>query len=110
MIKILVVEDDRHTRKLVADVLQDEGFIPILAQDGLEALDVLDREHIDLMITDIMMPGLDGYSLTEMLRDANYDLPILMMTARETIRDKRRGFLVGTDDYMVKPLDEEELI
>ncbi len=110
MFKILVVEDDLHTRRLIADILEDERFSPVLARDGLEALDILDKEHIDLMITDIMMPGLDGYSLTEQLRDANYDLPILMMTAKETIRDKRRGFLVGTDDYMVKPVDEEELI
>jgi len=110
MFKILVVEDDFHTRKLIADVLQDERYIPVLAQDAQEALDILEHQHIDLMITDIMMPGMDGYSLTEMLRDAKYDFPILMMTAKETIKDKRKGFLVGTDDYMVKPVDEEELI
>ncbi len=110
MFNILVVEDDFHTRKLISDVLQDERYIPVVAQDAQKALDILEHQHIDLMITDIMMPGMDGYSLTEMLRDAKYDFPILMMTAKETIKDKRKGFLVGTDDYMVKPVDEEELI
>lgn len=110
MFHILVVEDDFHTRKLIADVLLDERYVPVLAEDAQKALDVLDHQHIDLMITDIMMPGMDGYTLTEMLRDAGYEFPILMMTAKETIKDKRKGFLVGTDDYMVKPVDEEELI
>lgn len=110
MFTILVVEDDFHTRKLIGDVLLDERYMPVLAEDAQKALDILDHQHIDLMITDIMMPGMDGYALTEMLRDAGYDFPILMMTAKETIKDKRRGFLVGTDDYMVKPVDEEELI
>ena len=110
MFNILVVEDDLHTRKLLEDVLLDERYKPVLAEDAREALDILDHRHIDLMITDIMMPGMDGYNLTQMLRDAGYDFPILMMTAKETIKDKRKGFLVGTDDYMVKPVDEEELI
>lgn len=110
MFNILVVEDDFHTRKLIEDVLLDERYIPVLAEDAQKVLDILDHQHIDLMITDIMMPGIDGYNLTEMLRDAGYDFPILMMTAKETIKDKRKGFLVGTDDYMVKPVDEEELI
>ncbi|HHU89429.1 MAG TPA: response regulator transcription factor [Clostridiaceae bacterium] len=110
MFNILVVEDDFHTRKLIADVLKDERYTPVLAQDAQEALNILERRHIDLMITDIMMPGMDGYSLTELLRDSGYDFPILMMTAKETITDKRKGFLAGTDDYMVKPVDEEELL
>jgi len=110
MIRILVVEDDPNTRKLMEDVLVDEKYTPVLAKDAQEALDILDHQHIDLMITDIMMPGMDGYALTEQLREAKYDLPILMVTARETIKDKRRGFIVGTDDYMVKPVDEEELV
>jgi len=110
MFRILVVEDDPNIRKLIEAVLLDEGYTPILAKDGQEALDLIDQQHIDLMITDIMMPGMDGYTLTEQLRDAGYDFPILMVTARETIKDKRKGFIVGTDDYMVKPVDEEELI
>jgi DNA-binding response OmpR family regulator len=110
MFNILVVEDDPNTRKLMKDTLLDERYTPILAQNAEEALEILDRRHIDLMITDIMMPGIDGYTLTEQLREAGYDFPILMVTARETIKDKRRGFIVGTDDYMIKPVDEEEML
>jgi len=110
MFDILVVEDDLNTRKLMEAVLRDERYNPIPAQDAQEALDILDRQHIDLMITDIMMPGMDGYTLTEQLREAGYDFPILMVTAKETIKDKRKGFIVGTDDYMIKPVDEEEMI
>ena len=110
MIRILVVEDDQNLRKLMEDVLRDARFNPVSAQNAEEALKVIDKQHIDLMITDIMMPGMDGYTLTEQLREAKYDLPILMVTAKETIKDKRKGFIVGTDDYMVKPVDEEELI
>jgi len=110
MIKILIVEDDHNLRKFMADVLYDERYTPITAKDAFEALEILEDQHIDLMITDIMMPGMDGYDLTQQLRDAGYDFPILMVTARGTIKDKRRGFVVGTDDYMVKPVDEEELV
>ena len=110
MFNILVVEDNLNTRKLMEDVLLDERYTPLLAANGQEALDILEHQHIDLMITDIMMPGMDGYTLTEQLRDAGYDFPILMATAKDTIKDKRKGFIVGTDDYMVKPIDEEELI
>jgi len=110
MFNILVVEDDFNTRKLMEAVLLDERYTPFLAANARDALEILDRQHIDLMITDIMMPGMDGYGLTEQLREAGYDFPILMVTAKETIKDKRKGFIVGTDDYMVKPVDEEELI
>ena len=110
MLRILVVEDDPHIRKLIEAVLLDERYTPVLAKDAQEALDIIDKQHIDLMVTDIMMPGMDGYTLTEQLRDAGFNFPILMVTARETIKDKRQGFIVGTDDYMVKPVDEEELI
>lgn len=94
----------------MGDVLRDERYTPFLASNAQEALQILDHNHIDLMITDIMMPDTDGYMLTQELREAGYDFPILMVTARETIKDKRKGFLVGTDDYMVKPVDEEELV
>lgn len=110
MLNILVVEDDVNTRKLMEAVLREAHFHPTLAENAQEALDILEHQHIDLMITDIMMPGIDGYVLTEQLRDAGYDLPILMVTAKEAIKDKRKGFIVGTDDYMIKPFDEEELI
>ncbi|MCL2698518.1 MAG: response regulator transcription factor [Oscillospiraceae bacterium] len=110
MIRILVVEDEPNIRKLMEAALLDERFSPVLAENAQEALNIIDEQHIDLMITDIMMPGMDGCTLTEQLREAGYDFPILMVTARESIKDKRKGFLVGTDDYMVKPVDEEELI
>jgi len=110
MFHILVVEDDFNTRKLMEAVLLEERYIPFLAANAQEALDLLEHQHIDLMITDIMMPGMDGYGLTEYLREAGYDFPILMVTAKETIKDKRKGFIVGTDDYMIKPVDEEEMI
>jgi len=90
--------------------LLDERYTPVLAKDAQEALDILENQHIDLMITDIMMPGMDGYTLTEQLRDAGYDFPVLMVTAKDTIKDKRKGFIVGTDDYMIKPVDEEEMM
>ncbi|MCL2549276.1 MAG: response regulator transcription factor, partial [Symbiobacteriaceae bacterium] len=110
MVKILLVEDDPHSRKLMEAVLRRESFTLVSAQDAQEALELLDHHQVDLMVTDIMMPGMDGYTLTEQLREAGYDFPILMVTARETAKDKRKGFLVGTDDYMVKPVDEEELL
>jgi DNA-binding response OmpR family regulator len=110
MLNILVVDDEPNMRRLIEIILSEEKFNTITAQDAEEALDIVDRHHIDLMITDIMMPGMDGYSLTEQLRSAGYDFPILMVTARESVKDRRRGFLVGTDDYLVKPFDEEEMI
>ena len=110
MFQILVVEDDVNTRKLMTAVLKENGFYPIPAANGMEALNMLDLHHIDLVILDIMMPGMDGYELTEHLRESNYSLPILMVTAKQLPEDKRRGFMVGTDDYMTKPVDEEEMI
>ena len=110
MFTILVAEDDPHTRKLIEAVLLDERYTPIMAANAQDALDILDRRHIDLLITDIMMPGMDGYALTEQLRSAGYQLPILMVSAKESGKDIRQGFLVGTDDYMTKPIDEEEML
>ena len=110
MLTILVVEDDANLGKLIEAVLRDERFNTILAGGVQEALDALDHHHVDLMITDIMMPGADGYSLTEQLRSAGYELPILMVTAKDTAKDKRKGFLAGADDYMVKPIDTEEMV
>lgn len=110
MFQILVAEDDTNTRRLMQAVLRENGFQPVLAADGLEALACLDRCHIDLAVVDVMMPGLDGFELTRQLRESGYTLPILMVTAREMPQDKKAGFLAGTDDYMVKPVDEEEMI
>lgn len=110
MFQILVVEDDKNTRKLMGAILKEHGYCPVLACDGLEALEVLDTQHIDLVVMDIMMPHMDGYELTRQLRNHDYSLPILMVTAKQLPEDKRKGFIVGTDDYMTKPVDEEEMI
>lgn len=110
MFQILVVEDDKNTRKLMEAVLLSNGYQPILAEDGARALKLLEQSKVDLMIVDVMMPGLDGFELTRTLRESGYTLPILMVTAKETQADKKQGFLAGTDDYMVKPVDEEEML
>lgn len=106
----MVVEDDNNTRKLMEAVLIQNGYEVILAKDGIDALEKMDNYHIDLIVLDIMMPRMDGYELSETLRKVNCNLPILMVTAKETPADKKKGFLVGTDDYMVKPVDEEEML
>ena len=110
MFHILVVEDNANTRRLMEAVLTQHGYEPILACDGVEALEVLDRKHVDLIVLDIMMPRMDGYEFTRTLRESGCDLPLLMVTARDKPADKHKGFQIGTDDYMVKPVDEEEMI
>lgn len=110
MFNILVVEDDPKLRRLFCTVLEKNGYQPFGAIDGDAALEILDKEYIDLMLTDIMMPNMDGYELTKTLRDHHYHLPILMITAKESFSDKERGFLSGTDDYMVKPVDVNEML
>ena len=110
MFHILVVEDNDNTRKLMQAVLSQNGYEPIPARDGVEALEVLDHKHVDLIVLDIMMPRMDGYEFTETLRASGCEIPILMVTAKEKPADKHKGFLIGTDDYMVKPVDEEEMI
>lgn len=110
MFKILVVEDDKNTRKLMCAVLKQHGFQIYDAADGMEALQVMEKEHVDLVVLDLMMPKMDGYELTKQLRQTWENLPILMVTAKQESADKRKGFLVGTDDYMTKPVDEEEMV
>ncbi len=110
MFQILIVDDNDSIRNLMKTYLLRDGYNVLCASDGVEALDILDKEHVDLMIADIMMPNMDGFTLTKELRDANYNLPILMVTARESIEDKKTGFRVGTDDYMVKPIDFDEML
>ena len=110
MFQILVVEDDKNTRLLMETVLTRYGYEPISASNGEEALEVLDRKHVDLIVLDVMMPRMDGYEFTNVLRTGGCMIPIIMVTARETPNDKKRGFIVGVDDYMVKPVDEEEMI
>lgn len=110
MIKILVVEDDKHVRKLMNAVLKREGYEVLTAENGIQALEVLEVQHIDLIILDIMMPGMDGYEFAEELRNANNMIPILMATAKHLPEDKKKGFHLGTDDYMTKPVDTEEML
>lgn len=110
MLNILVVEDDESTRKLMCVVLQTRGFKTYWAEDGIKALEIIERQHIDLVVLDLMMPKMDGYELTRQLRVISEHLPILMVTAKQEPKDKRQGFLAGTDDYMTKPVDEEELL
>lgn len=110
MFRILVAEDDKNLRKLMAAVLRQNGYEALTAEDGQEALERLHDTHVDLLISDIMMPNMSGYQLTKELRRNRGDLPILMVTAKESMDDKRKGFLLGTDDYMVKPIDMDELL
>jgi len=110
MFHILIVEDDKELRELFCTVLLKNGYKTTSAKDGTEALDVLDKEYIDLIISDIMMPNMDGFELVKAIRDALFSLPILMITAKESFEDKQRGFLLGTDDYMVKPINVNEMV
>ena len=110
MFQILVVDDDRNTRLLLRAVLQAENYTVFTAENGEDALQVMDREHIDLVVLDVMMPKMDGYEFTRILRQTDNNLPILMVSARQMPADKRQGFLVGTDDYITKPIDEVEML
>lgn len=110
MFQILVVDDDRNMRMLLKAVLQAENYTVFTAENGEDALDVMDKEHIDLVVLDIMMPKMDGYAFTRLLRESNNNLPILMVSAKQLPADKQKGFLVGTDDYMTKPIDEMEML
>ena len=110
MFRILVVDDDKNTRLLLKAVLEAESYTVFTADNGESALDMMDREHIDLVVLDIMMPKMDGYEFTKILRENRSTLPILMVSAKHLPEDKHRGFIVGTDDYMTKPIDEEEML
>ncbi len=110
MFQILVVEDDKNTRLLFKAVLQSENYRVFTAENGVQALEVMDTEHIDLVVLDIMMPQMDGYEFTRTLRESDNNLPILMVSAKQLPADKQKGFLVGTDDYMTKPVDETEML
>lgn len=110
MFRILVAEDDRNTRRFLQAVLEGDGYQVHTAANGQEAMDALDREYIDLVVLDVMMPKMDGYEFTRQLREGNNDLPILMVSAKQLPQDKKQGFLVGTDDYMTKPIDPEEML
>ncbi|MFR3310686.1 MAG: response regulator transcription factor [Christensenellales bacterium] len=110
MFHILVADDDKHTRMLLRAVLESENYTVSTAENGEQALELLDREHIDLVILDVMMPEMDGYEFTRIVRQTDSTLPILMVTAKHLPEDEKKGFLVGTDDYITKPIDEEKLL
>ena len=110
MFSVLVVEDDNNLRKLMCAALKQNGYMPRPAADGAEALDEMEKYSIDLVISDVMMPNMDGYELTRQLRSARFDMPVLMVTAKESFQDKQSGFMAGADDYMVKPINIDEMI
>lgn len=110
MFRILVVDDDKNTRMLMKAVLEAENYSVSTAENGEEALAVMDVTHVDLVVLDVMMPKMDGYEFTRTLRQSDNNLPILMVSAKQLPADKKRGFLVGTDDYMTKPIDVEEML
>lgn len=110
MARILIVEDDDHLRKIYRALLEKNHFEVLQAENAEQALDVLEQKTVDLMICDVMMPGMDGVELTQALRQSKYDFPILMATARDSFPAKQEGFRAGTDDYMVKPIDLNEML
>lgn len=110
MFHILVIDDDKNTRLYFEAVLKNNGYTVSVAKNGEEALDVMDKEHIDLVVLDIMMPKMDGYEFTKTLRECGNNLPILMVSAKQLPVDKNKGFAVGTDDYMTKPVNQDEFL
>ncbi len=110
MFHILVVDDDKHTRLLFRTVLESENYTVFTAENGVDALKIMESSHVDLVVLDIMMPNMDGYEFTKMLREANNNLPVLMVSAKQLPSDKKQGFLAGTDDYMTKPVDDDEFL
>lgn len=110
MFNIMVVDDNANTGRLMKAVLTRAGYNVFVAGDGNEALSLMDTKHTDLIVLDVMMPGMDGFEFAELLRSTGVNIPIIMVTAKDTPADKRKGFIAGTDDYMVKPVDEEEML
>lgn len=109
MFKILVLEDDKELNRTVCAFLNNSGYEAVGCLNANEAYDALYENTIDLIVSDIMMPGVDGFEFARNVRDVNNDIPILFMTARDDIASKQRGFRIGVDDYMVKPIDLDEL-
>lgn len=110
MFNILVADDVANIRRLYEYTLEKNGFKVFTAENGEAALDVIGKQHIDLMILDVMMPKKDGYEVLKALRESGSSLPVLIITAKDAAEDLRRGFILGTDDYMTKPVDEMEMI
>lgn len=110
MFRLLVVEDDNNTRELIKAILEAEHYSVFTAENGELALALMENEHIDLVVLDVMMPHMDGYEFTKALRTMDNDLPILMVSAKQLPQDRKLGFIAGIDDFMTKPFDEEELL
>lgn len=109
MPNILIVEDDRALNKLISTVLEKAGHTVFSVFDGEKALEKIEDVHIDMLVTDVMMPNMDGFELVAAIKEYNKNLPVLMVTARGSYNDKLCGFNLGVDDYMVKPIDINEL-
>lgn len=110
MLQILIVDDDKNIRRYLGAVLSDAGYSISSADCAQQALDIMENTRIDLIVLDIMMPDMDGCAFTELLRDCNNDIPILMLSAKQLPEDIKKGFLSGTDDYMTKPVDEDVML
>ena len=110
MFRILIAEDDKELRQLFQHVLMKNGYAVTGVADGKEALDAIDKGYYDLIISDIMMPVMDGYELVSSMRQAGINTPVMMITAKDAFDDMRLGFLSGTDDYMVKPVNVNEMV
>ena len=110
MFHILVVDDDKNTRLFLTALLEDAGYTVTAASNGVEALEQMDRAHVDLVVLDVMMPHMDGYEFTRLVRESDANLPILMVSAKQLPTDKHKGFAAGTDDYVTKPIDNEEML
>lgn len=110
MLKILIAEDDCELRQLFSHVLTKHGYTVKGVSNGQQGLDAIENDYYDLIISDIMMPVLDGYEFVRQLRDAGNNTPVLMITAKDAFDDMRQGFLSGTDDYMVKPINVNEMV
>ncbi|MBR6173857.1 MAG: response regulator transcription factor [Eubacterium sp.] len=110
MFHILVVDDDKNVRRYIRTVLETNGYLVSTAEDGVKALALLEKETVNLVVLDIMMPVMDGYEFTRILREGNSSLPVLMVSAKQLPADKHKGFIAGTDDYITKPIDETEML
>ncbi len=110
MFKIMVVEDDADLQQLFCRTLHRNSYQAIPADHAEQAMQILENEYVDLIISDVMMPGMDGFTFIEQLRDSGMDMPVLIITAKADIMDKQRGFMAGADDYMVKPIDLHEML
>ncbi|MBR0236122.1 MAG: response regulator transcription factor [Clostridia bacterium] len=110
MTEILVVDDDQNTRKYIKTLLEGNGYHVIDAENGEAALDAMEKNHVDLVVIDVMMPKMDGYTFTETVRSTDEALPILMVSAKQMPADRHRGFIAGTDDYITKPIDADEMV